>query len=315
MGTSIAEVTDDSATISDEEDPSGDTNSDGDTDGNDEAFDSPTKTDSSPFREGEKVFAFHSGDLYEAKVLRVEFRANEWKYYVHYLVSKTFAGWSKNWDEWVGIDCLMKFTDENKQKKEALKQKKENGKSTMPGPVRGKKRKNDDALKEDTAPPEKLFNIQISPTLRKQLVDDCEYVNHLGKLVKLPCTPTVNDILKKYREYRLKKDSKIADSVKEILNGLLCYFNKALPRILLYKSERYQYQKTVTEDMSPSDVYGAEHLLRLFVKLPELLRFANIEEETLAELQPKIMDILRFLQKNHSSFFLSAYETNTTDFR
>ncbi|KAM7514376.1 hypothetical protein LguiA_003959 [Lonicera macranthoides] len=305
MGTSIAEVTDDSATISDEEDPSGDTNSDGDTDGNDEAFDSPTKTDSSPFREGEKVFAFHSGDLYEAKVFNF------------FLV---------DWDEWVGIDCLMKFTDENKQKKEALKQKKENGKSTMPGralpikpknstAVRGKKRKNDDALKEDTAPPEKLFNIQISPTLRKQLVDDCEYVNHLGKLVKLPCTPTVNDILKKYREYRLKKDSKIADSVKEILNGLLCYFNKALPRILLYKSERYQYQKTVTEDMSPSDVYGAEHLLRLFVKLPELLRFANIEEETLAELQPKIMDILRFLQKNHSSFFLSAYETNTTDFR
>lgn len=62
MGTSIAEVTDDSATISDEEDPTGDTNSH-------EEIDSPRKTDFSPFREGEKVFAFHSGDLYEAKVL------------------------------------------------------------------------------------------------------------------------------------------------------------------------------------------------------------------------------------------------------
>ena len=59
-------------------------------------------------------------------------------------------------------------------------------------------------------------------------------------------------------------DKRIADSVKEILNGLRCYFDKALPRILLYKSERYQYQKTVMQDMFPSDVYGAEHLLRLF---------------------------------------------------
>ncbi|KAJ7007177.1 hypothetical protein NC653_006278 [Populus alba x Populus x berolinensis] len=41
--------------------------------------------------------------------------------------------------------------------------------------------------------------------------------------------------------------------------------------MLLYKSERQQYADAIADDVSPSMVYGAEHLLRLFVKLPELL--------------------------------------------
>ncbi|KAJ8560564.1 hypothetical protein K7X08_022424 [Anisodus acutangulus] len=34
---------------------------------------------------------------------------------------------------------------------------------------------------KDAPPPEKLVNIQIPPQLKKQLIDDCEFVNHLGK--------------------------------------------------------------------------------------------------------------------------------------
>ncbi|KAM6575364.1 hypothetical protein CsatA_023691 [Cannabis sativa] len=61
--------------------------------------------------------------------------------------------------------------------------------------------------------------------------------------------------------------------------------------------------------MSPSNIYGAEHLLRLFVKLPELLAYVSIEEETLTRLQQKLTDFLKFLQKNHSTFFLSTYDS------
>ncbi|XP_075651298.1 protein MRG2-like [Castanea sativa] len=93
----------------------------------------------------------------------------------------------------------------------------------------------------------------------------------------------------------------IADSVGEILKGLRCYFDKALPAILLYKSERRQYKEAISDDVSPSIVYGAEHLLRLLVKLLELLYYAKIEEETLMELQQV------FLQKHRSAFFLSTY--------
>ena len=34
--------------------------------------------------------------------------------------------------------------------------------------------------------------------------------------------------------------------------------------MLLYKKERKQYHETVVDDVPPSMVYGAEHLLRLF---------------------------------------------------
>uniref|UniRef100_A0A453ACR1 MRG domain-containing protein n=1 Tax=Aegilops tauschii subsp. strangulata TaxID=200361 RepID=A0A453ACR1_AEGTS len=83
-------------------------------------------------------------------------------------------------------------------------------------------------------------------------------------LVKLPRSPTVDGILTKYLEYRVKKDNKISDSCAEVTKGLRCYFDKALPAMLLYKKEQKQYKEEIKGDVSPSTVYGAEHLLRLF---------------------------------------------------
>ncbi|KAK1276512.1 hypothetical protein QJS04_geneDACA001689 [Acorus gramineus] len=175
--------------------------------------------------------------------------------------------------------------------------------------TRGKKRKVQSGVEEkDKGSSEKLMNIEIPLTLKKQLVDDWEFVTELGKLVKLPRTPNVDNILKKYLEYRTKKDNKIAESIGEILKGLRCYFDKALPVMLLYKEERKQYREMVVDNVSPSTVYGAEHLLRLFVKLPELLAYVNMEEEASAKLQKKLFDFLKYLEKNQSSFFLSTYD-------
>nr|POF12212.1 protein mrg1 [Quercus suber]POF12213.1 protein mrg1 [Quercus suber] len=49
--------------------------------------DSAPSIDSAPFSEGEKVLAFHSSLIYEAKVKKIEYRNREWKFLVHYLVS------------------------------------------------------------------------------------------------------------------------------------------------------------------------------------------------------------------------------------
>lgn len=48
------------------------------------------------------------------------------------------------------------------------------------------------------------------------------------------------------------------------MKGIRCYFDKALPMVLLYKKERKQYSEAVVDNVSPSTIYGAEHLLRLF---------------------------------------------------
>ncbi|GMN34512.1 hypothetical protein TIFTF001_004728 [Ficus carica] len=225
----------------------------------------------------------------------------------------------------------MKHTEENVLKQQALDKKQgvdknsKSGRSAQNKPksstdakaekedvktnvAKGKKRKSDSGVEKDSVSLEKLVKIQIPATLKKQLVDDWEYVNQQDKLVKLPRSPTVDDIITKYLDYRSKKDSVITDSVSEILKGIRCYFDKALPVMLLYKKERKQFHEVVSDDVSPSTIYGAEHLLRLFVKLPELLAYVNIEEETQTRLQQKLLDFLKFLQKNQGTLFLSAYE-------
>ncbi|KAK4434417.1 protein MRG1 [Sesamum alatum] len=260
--------------------------------------------DSSPFREGEHVLAFHGPCLYDAKVQKVEFHMEEW-----------------SWDEWLGVDCLLKRTEENVRKQKELKEKHAVEKNAKLGRssqdktnnsigVRGKKRKHETIEKEVCVPLGKLVNIQIPSTLKKQLVDDHECVNQLGQLVKLPRSPSVYEILNKYFDYRVKKDGMIVETVVEIVNGLRCYFDKALPAMLLYKHERQQYEEVIADNVSPSGVYGAEHLLRLFVKLPEMLSCIQIEMETLTELQQRLHEFLRFLQSNQSAFFQLNYQTS-----
>lgn len=55
----------------------------------------------------------------------------------------------------------------------------------------------------------------------------------------------------------------------EIIAGINLYFDKALGNNLLYRFERAQYveQKRSAGDKQMSEIYGAEHLLRLFGEL------------------------------------------------
>ncbi|RVW57229.1 Protein MRG1 [Vitis vinifera] len=72
--------------------------------------------------------------------------------------------------------------------------------------ARGKRRKSDSGIEKDNASTEKLVKIPIPATLKKQLVDDWDFVTQQDKLVKLPRIPNVDAILIKYLEYRIKKD-------------------------------------------------------------------------------------------------------------
>ncbi|KAK7263196.1 hypothetical protein RJT34_30783 [Clitoria ternatea] len=305
-------------------------------------------TNSSLYSEAEKVLAYHGPRIYEAKVLLIfplslckrlsSERKNGDTLFTTLAGIKSYTeslSWiqhiSNSWDEWVGEDRLMKHTEENVLKQLALDKKLnvdknvKSGRSTQAkakgsmdakvdkediknNVAKGKKRKNDAGVEKGSGSVEKLVKIQIPATLKKQLVDDWDFVTQQDKLVKLPRAPTVDEILTKYLEYKSKKDGVATDSIGEILNGIRCYFDKALPMMLLYKKERKQYSEAVADSVSPSTIYGAEHLLRLFVKLPELLAYVNIEEETLNRLQQKLLDFLKFLQKNQSTFFLSAYD-------
>lgn len=58
------------------------------------------------------------------------------KYYIHY------AGWSKNWDEWVGETRVLKYNDQNVQLQKEIQKKMESStKNTKKTAKAGAKKK------------------------------------------------------------------------------------------------------------------------------------------------------------------------------
>lgn len=62
---------------------------------------------------------------------------------------------------------------------------------------------------------------------------------------------------------------------------------------------------------APSAVYGAEHLLRLFVKLPELLPHTGAPEDQLQLLLRRMEDLLTYLQHQAAKIFAPIGEYTT----
>lgn len=125
--------------------------------------------------------------------------------------------------------------------------------------------------------------------IKSILVDDWEYVTKNLQLVHLPCEYTVNRVLDDY--YAHEKDqrrpgSAEADILEEFNSGMRDYFDKCLGKILLYRFERDQFYEvrdwwegsSAAEHENikgPADVYGAEHLARLFGESPLCSPFVN----------------------------------------
>jgi mortality factor 4-like protein 1 len=98
------------------------------------------------------------------------------------------------------------------------------------------------------------------------------------------------------------------DSMKQVAEGLKVYFDKALGNILLYKFERNQYVEILKAHpaVRMSDLYGPEHLLRLFgkeskinliiklVQLPSLIAHTNMTQDAVNILKDHFATILQY---------------------
>lgn len=90
----------------------------------------------------------------------------------------------------------------------------------------------------------------------------------------------------------------------QVADGLVSYFDKTLVSRLLYTSEWPQAEQALAGGRKPSTVYGAEHLLRLFVKLPELLAQTSLRPDQGPFLSSCLNDALRYIAAFHSSTLL-----------
>ncbi|KAI8987085.1 MRG-domain-containing protein [Pilobolus umbonatus] len=244
----------------------------------------------------ERVLCYHGSFLYEAKILKKEKREEDsCQYFVHY------KGWKQTWDEWVTEDRMMKYNETNLQKQKHIKEsntRRKPSRSSLSNTSlqeqtesRSRKRYRDSSLdkirlqEEDKRPEVKIV---IPESLKSLLVDDWENITKNRQILCLPRDMTVNRIFEAYKAQTTEKD----ETLDEYIKGLLLYFNKSLGTSLLYRSERKQYEEMCI-DKEPSEIYGVEHLLRLFVECPVLINQANIDPDTLAEFKEKCESILR----------------------
>ncbi|PXF44926.1 Protein MRG2 [Gracilariopsis chorda] len=259
----------------------------------------PSETD---FEVRDVVLAFHNNLLYEATILQVESVPphRPHAYLVH------FQGWTKSWDERVSSDMVFEHNEDNLRIAHRL----------LDGANRMRQQAAQPAENErdNKPPPEKPNNntpstpelFQLPPALQRQLVDEWDTVTRESRLVRLPRTPTVQDVLHKWVASRRQSADK---ATREVAEGLQIYFDASLPMILLYRFERLQYRTQVeNSDRPPSAMYGPEHLLRLLLKLPFILEDGPIEKEKLQVIAEKANELGKYLQKHGKALFLSEYD-------
>ncbi|KAF9019967.1 Esa1p-associated factor, partial [Haplosporangium bisporale] len=222
------------------------------------------------------------------------------------------------WDEWVPESRALKLNEANLAKQASLKESYPGKKKTVPktststeSSDRGKKRAKDTSVdKEEDFTKRPEIKVPIPDSLKAQLVDDWENITKNQQLVPLPKTPNVVEILEMYRDFKKDKKAKSDEILQEVLAGIKAYFDRCLGNMLLYRFERQQYvdirKRFVGKD--DSEIYGGEHLLRLFVQFPMLIAHTSMDQDSINALRENLVDMLKWMQKHHKDLLLSEYE-------
>ncbi|KAF3854883.1 hypothetical protein F7725_022938 [Dissostichus mawsoni] len=234
-----------------------------------------------------------------------------------------------SWDEWVPESRVLKYVDSNLQKQKELQranQKTKKNKQKTPGagegtssggdpthPPRKKRARVDPTVERGDFINRVEVKVKIPEELKPWLVDDWDLITRQKQLFHLPAKKNVDSVLEDYANYKKSRgnsDSK-EFAVNEVVAGIKEYFSVMLGTQLLYKFERPQYADILANhpDTSMSQIYGAPHLLRLFVRIGAMLAYTPLDEKSLALLLSYLQDFLKYLVKNSASLFnASDYE-------
>ncbi|KAK9506631.1 hypothetical protein O3M35_008526 [Rhynocoris fuscipes] len=153
------------------------------------------------------------------------------------------------------------------------------------------------------------IKVKIPDELKPILVDDWQNICAHKKLLKFPVRITADSIMEEYLAQKVSSKNTTPNKENartDMINGIRSYFNVMLGPQLLYECERKQYLEIMREKgttVKPSSVYGAVHLLRLFVRIGRALAYTRLDEKHVQCLLVLLQDFLKHLQKNVATYF------------
>ncbi|KAK6588515.1 hypothetical protein RS030_4542 [Cryptosporidium xiaoi] len=250
------------------------------------------------YKIGDLVYSLWKGQLWKAVILDISIKIhpNGWHpiYYIGYTNSQKNKNTSRhncnrNYNEWKSESLIFDINEKTRQKSVEIQKTLKN------------------VIKKDQLLFKKLIynlnNIQEHNTsiLKYSHMEDLwfNYTNRIysillednkeissGKVVMLPKEPSVKQILNGYlksiednyhKKSQRTKNVKINNNIdtrinKKVIVILLKMFNNILSKRLLYHIETYQlsyFDKYIKKEYS--EIYGIEHLLRLFIKIPKII--------------------------------------------
>lgn len=152
------------------------------------------------------------------------------------------------------------------------------------------------------------IKIFIPNKLKAWLKKDHDEITRNHKLLDIPAKKTVKHIIDAYIHMKNPTQSMTEKNKAEIddfTGGLTSYFNVMLGSQLLYPSERPQHAKIMREhsDKSMANIYGAFHLLRMFVPLGPILNSAKMNAKSTRILQEHLKNFIEFIAQYDTSLF------------
>lgn len=142
--------------------------------------------------------------------------------------------------------------------------------------------------------------INVPVELKRWLIDDWDLITRQKKLVEIPSRYSVDQILDDYLKSKSKGNKAKESQVKDVVDGIREYFNSMLGCQLLYRFERPQYQKidkSLSDEFAMSSQYGVIHLVRLFVKIGQMLVYTELDVKEITVLDVHFQDFMKFIGK------------------
>ncbi|THH11574.1 hypothetical protein EW146_g7996 [Bondarzewia mesenterica] len=151
-----------------------------------------------------------------------------------------------------------------------------------------------------------------------------------NQLVTLPRSPTVVEILQQFQAYVFASPAPHLRDPKTVLptiiSGLQVYFDRALGSILLYRFERPQYAEIrkryvtgptvrIGHEREMSAVYGAEHLLRMIVNLPQMVAGSTMDPESVSLVRDYVTELMNYMLKERNRIFQAEYDSASLQYQ